>query len=390
MKKLSKFLSVVLAAMLVAVMFAGCGESASNAASTAKSEATAAVSEAKEAATEAASEAKEAATEAASEVKEAATEAAAEIDPSVLGTFEFSFTCHDPDTSAKVIYMKSLCDEVYEKTNGGVTMTMYTGGTLVASTDVATAVEDGTADIGWLYTTFFPGEFVYTDIVTMPMTFDSSIQADEVLLDLIENNEKVQEELSRYHILSASTNPMNNIYTNKEITDASSFAGQNWRCTAGVATEMAKLLGVTPVAMGPGDIYESIEKNVLDGYIFEPSGVKSFNLQECTKYYLDTPVYCGVFLVVMNNDQWDSLPAEYQDIITEVWEKGSIGQTEVFMDDVEAAMPLFEDAGLTAVEADDAMIAALQDAADQYIASYIEANDCQDLYDEALSYKANH
>jgi len=380
--------------MLVAVMFAGCGESASNAASAAKSEvkeaATAAASEVKEAATEAASKVEEAATEAASKVEEAVSTAAADIDPATLGTFEFSFTCHDPDTSAKVIYMKSLCDEVYEKTNGGVTMTMYTGGTLVAATDVATAVEDGTADIGWLYTTFFPGEFVYTDIVTMPMTFDSSIQADEVLLDLIENNEKVQEELSRYHILSASTNPMNNIYTNKEITGVDSFAGQNWRCTAGVATEMAKLLGVTPVAMGPGDIYESIEKNVLDGYIFEPSGVKSFNLQECTKYYLDTPVYCGVFLVVMNKDQWDSLPQEYQDIITEVWDKGSIGQSEVFMDDVEAALALYEDAGLTAVEADDDMLAALDDAAQQYIESYIANNDCQDVYDEAMEYKANH
>ena len=165
MKKLSKLVAVLLAVALVGVMFAGCGSSSSSA-STAKSEV------------------KEAVTEAASEVKEAA----AEIDPDVLGKFEFSFTCHDPDTSAKVIYMKSLCDEVYEKTNGGVTMTMYTGGTLVASTDVATAVEDGTADIGWLYTTFFPGEFVYTDIVTMPMTFDTSIQADEVLLDLIANN----------------------------------------------------------------------------------------------------------------------------------------------------------------------------------------------------------
>ena len=366
MNKPTKVLTLILTLVLCATLFAGCGGSSSSASTaTSTKQETASASAAQPA-------------------------ASGDLDVDALGKFEFSFTCHDPDTSAKVQYMQGLCDEVYEKTNGGVKMTMYNGGTLVSSTDVATAVEDGTADIGWLYTTFFPGEFPYTEIITMPMTFDTNIQANEVLLDLIANNAQVQEELSRYHLLSASTNPMNNIYTNKEITDASSFKGQAWRCTAGCATEMAQALGASPVLMGPGDVYESIEKNVLDGYIFEPSGVKSFNLQEVTKYYLDTSIYCGVFLVVMNKDKWDSLPAEYQQIITEVWDKGSIGQTEVFNADAEAALEAYAEAGLTAVEPTDDILAALDDAAQAYISEYIATNNCQDLFDEAMSYKANH
>lgn len=396
MKKTAKVLAMMLALVLCVAAFAGCGGSAApaEAPKEAAEAATEAVSEAAAAATEAVSEAAAAATEAVSEAaaaaEEAAPAAAADIDPSVLGTFEFSFTCHDPDTSAKVQYMQSLCDEVYEKTNGGVKMTMYNGGTLVASTDVAQAVEDGTADIGWLFTTFFPGEFPLSDIVTMPRVFDTNVQANEVLLDLLANNADIQAEMSRYHILSASCNPMNTYYYNKEITDPADFTGLQFRCPAGAATEVTKLLGASPVLMGPGDIYESIEKNVLDGYTFEPSGVKSFNLQEVTSYYMDVPIYCGIFYVVMNNDSWNSLPAEYQDIITEVWTKGSIGQTEVFNQDVEVAYGLFDEAGLQVQDVPDAVVEAIDAAAKTYVDTYIAEHDCQALFDEAMSYKANH
>ena len=196
--------------------------------------------------------------------------------------------------------------------------------------------------------------------------------------------------MSKYHILSVSMNPMNTYYCNKELNAPADFVGLQFRAPAGSATEVTKILGANPILMGPGDVYESIEKNVLDGYVFEPSGVKSFNLQEVTKYYLDVPLYCGIFYVVMNLDKWNSLPVEYQDIITEVWSKGSIGQTEVFNADVEAAMPLFAEAGLTAIEPSDEVVAAIDDAAAQYIEEYITANDCADIYEEVLKYKEQH
>ena len=388
---MKKLLTIILAAAMVLSLAACGGSSSASTATSTKQETAAASTKAESAATQAAStKAESAATQAESAPAEEASTASADIDPAVLGTFEFSFTCHDPDTSAKVQYMQSLCDEVYEKTNGGVKMTMYNGGTLVASTDVAQAVEDGAADIGWMFTTFFPGEFPLSDVITLPRIFETNIQANEVLLDLLANNERVQEEMSRYHILSVSMNPMNTYYANKELNTPEDFVGLQLRAPAGSATEVTKLLGANPILMGPGDVYESIEKNVLDGYVFEPSGVKSFNLQEVTKYYLDLPLYCGIFYVVMNNDKWDSLPVEYQDIITEVWEKGSIGQTEVFNADVEAAMPLYAEAGLTAIEPSAEITEAIDAAAQTYIEEYIAANDCADIYEEVLMYKEQH
>lgn len=306
-------------------------------------------------------------------------------------TYELSFSIHDPATSAKVAYYQQLCDEVYEQTNGGVKITIYPGGTLLASTDVAEGILRGSADIGWIYTTFFPGQFPLTEVVTLPMTYTDSTQATNVLLDLFDQSELLQEELSNYKILGMTCNPMNYIYSTTPVRTVSDLKGLSIRATAGVATDLVNAWGGSPVVMGPGDMYEAIEKGVLQGYVFEWSGNNSFNLGEVVDYCTELPMFCGVFLVAMNQDSWNKLPAEYQEIIDSIWNRdASMGLVDVFMDDVEAGRSKGIEQGVEIITPDDAAIAEFQPAADEYVKNWISTYDAQDYYDLAMEIAANY
>ena len=106
--------------------------------------------------------------------------------------YELSFTIHDPATSAKVKYYESLAEQTKEATNGKVVITVYSGGSLLAPTDVAEGVLTGAADIGWLYTAFFPGQFPLTEAISLPMLFEDHGQATEVFNDLYEQSEELR------------------------------------------------------------------------------------------------------------------------------------------------------------------------------------------------------
>ena len=310
-------------------------------------------------------------------------------------TYELSFTIHDPATSSKTQKYEELAAAVKEATNGAVNITVFSGGTLVASTDVADMVEGGGADMGWLFTTFFPGQFPLTEVISLPMVFTDSITATKTLLALYEQSPDLQEELSRYKILSLYCNPINYVYSNKPVHTVEDMAGQQLRAPSGVPTDMLTAWGAVPVMQGPGDVYQSVEKAVLDGCTFEWSGFDDFRLWEVIKTCTEIPVYCGIFLTVMNHDSYNNLPAEYQEILDEIWGSYDVSLefAQVFMDDFEEAYANADAAGMEIIVPDEEALAGFQVAADQYIADWVTKNttdsfDAQAYLDLMLELKA--
>ena len=93
-----------------------------------------------------------------------------------LGDFEFTLSMHDPVTSSNGIFMQSWADAVNAATDGHVTITIYGSATLSAATDIADNVTAGAVDIGWLYTSYYAGQFPLSDVINVPF------QASAILL----------------------------------------------------------------------------------------------------------------------------------------------------------------------------------------------------------------
>ena len=76
-------------------------------------------------------------------------------------------------------------------------------------------------------------------------------------------------------------------------------------------------LGLVPLQMMPDETFMNIQTGVCDGVFFTQSTVWEFGMQDILHTIVETNFAGGVFSMVMNLDTWNSLPAEYQQIIME-------------------------------------------------------------------------
>lgn len=299
--------------------------------------------------------------------------------------YELTLSMHDPKTTASAKYLQEWIDKVDEATDGHVKITLYDNATLSAATDIGDNVKAGSVDIGWLYTSYYAGQFPLTDVINLPMQgFGDPVVSTEVLWALKDKYEEIDEEWSDFKLLMFYGNPgMILASAEKPLTSLADLKGLSIRCPSGAITDVLTAWGASPVTMSPPDLYEAVEKKNINGYIFEPSGICNFSLQEITKYYTDYPLYDGPFGLIMNLDKWNSLPEEYQKAIEELSGKeASIGAAQAFANDVEVARQNIIDAGGEFVELSDDAAAELAVAADAYAQTWVE-NMSADGFDAA-------
>jgi TRAP-type C4-dicarboxylate transport system substrate-binding protein len=309
-------------------------------------------------------------------------------------SFKFSFTTHDPVTSTQTKMHQQWADSIKEKTGGRVEITIYPGGSLSAATEALDAVKTGAADIGWIFTSFYPGQFPLTDVISLPLIGVSSPpQGTNVLWDLYADSDALRAELSKNNLkmLMMYGNPTSIIVTaSKPVKTVDDVKGLKLRAPAGTATEMMKAWNGTPIMMGPGDVYQSLEKGVLDGYIFEYTGINSFKLQEVSKYYTEVFIYSGPFLIMMNQDSFNSLPADIQKIIED--ESGramSIALAEPFYKDfLDVRAKILTDGKGEIIEIKGDALAAFEAPAKDYIKQWAEKNKSASFDSQAYINKA--
>ena len=298
-----------------------------------------------------------------------------------LPKIELSLAIHDPLTSRMSQAMQAWADDVNAKTNGGLTITLYGSGSLCPGNEALNFVMDGAADIGWLFTMYFPGQFTLPEVTTLPMIGASHpAQVAETLWDLYDSTPEMKAEIdSKIHVLQMYANPANILSTsNKPVQSLEDIKGLKIRTAAGNPTEVAKLWGASPENVPVGDIYDAIEKGNIFGAVWDWHGLEAFKVYENLNYYMENMyIYEGVFMLGMNIQKWDSLPQEYKDVLTETTGRsGSIEFGNIYYDAEQGAKDsiLARDADAQLVTVPDDEIAKFKAIADVYAFSWADKN----------------
>ena len=255
-------------------------------------------------------------------------------------TITLRFSTHDPETSSIMKQTQVYFDEINAATNGGVEIEMFASGVLASVSAVGDMISSGGADLGWLYTSYYPTQFTLSDVITLPMQgFTDEIAATEMLWDLYETVPELAAQWdNEYKLLQLYANPPMQFASKQPITSLADIQGMNIRCPSGAITNVLTAWGANPIMLSVADIYEAMEKNNIDAYIYEPHGIVNFSLQEVTNYYLDMFLYTGPFAIAMNWDSWNGLPAEYQEAIDSVsGREASLDSAQAFSDAIDAA-----------------------------------------------------
>ena len=225
---------------------------------------------------------------------------------------------HWPSSSLTAAAIDEFCAQVKEATEGRVVIEAYHDAVLGASVDALAMLSSGTADIIWTSTAIFNGQFPYSEMLTLPLGILDAPTGTEIMWDLLEQYPQAfEEEYADYHLLMAHVTTTNVIGSTKgSIQSLSDLAGLNIRAGAGVPTDMATMWGGTPVAIATPDLYTSLQRGVVDAYIFDVPGINTFNLGELTPCLVDAGLGFNACPVLMSPDAWVSISESDQQIIS--------------------------------------------------------------------------
>lgn len=236
------------------------------------------------------------------------------------GTIELSFSHFFPVTDMIETDMVQVwISRIEEATDNRVKINSYAGQTLVPSAETYESVVEGVVDIGLSCHGYTRGKFPIVDTLMLPgITYANSKAATYALMEVINTLNPVELQDTK-HLWSWGNAP-GGLMMQNPVRKLEDLAGVEIGVTAGPRADAFKMLGAVPVTLPMPDWYESLQRGVMRGGIAGLDTMKTFKLGEVTGDYITTSpfMFNQTFFVVMNQEKWDSLPRDIQDIIDQV------------------------------------------------------------------------
>lgn len=160
------------------------------------------------------------------------------------------------------------------------------------------------------------GRFPRTSLIDMPFLTDDAGAATYALWQLLPD--VLAEEYKGLKVLALHAHNGGLLHTSKKkVETMEDLKGLRIRTPSPAVSDMLSFLGATPQGLPPGEVYENLQRGVLDGTVFPWDPVKSFGLNEVLNYHLDIGVYTVSFFFVMNERSYARLSPKAQACIDE-------------------------------------------------------------------------
>lgn len=209
-------------------------------------------------------------------------------------------------------------EQVEAASDGRIDIEIFWDGSLVPGDDVLQAVGQGRAQMGYLNNSYFPTQLPLFQYVSIPFHSTDMNAAQVAWNDLLENNEEFQNEWSDNGVVNLgvqAVTPM--IMSGPDVpTDMSWLKNKSIRATSYTGQAVAAA-GGSPVALTVNELYESIQRGVVQGYTSMNFGtVPSLSLEEVSPFIADPGI--GIYstvAIVVNEQFFNSLSDEDQEIL---------------------------------------------------------------------------
>ena len=304
-----------------------------------------------------------------------------------------------PSTHLNSILAEEWIKEIEDRTDGRVHIDYFPGGTLTPAAGVYDGVVEGISDIGMSCLAYTPGRFPVSELVDLPHGYPNGWVATKVANDYY--NEFTPAEMDDVHALYFHAHgPGVVITTDQPVDELADMQGLVIRAT-GVGAKIVNALGAEAYGASQGETYELMSKGVVDGSFTPREVLKGWNQAEVTQYVTGcydvgntTDMY-----VVINQDVWDSMPSDIQQVFADVSQEWieKHGMVWDYYDKV--AIDYFLELGgdREIIELDSAEMANWVDAVSSVVDSCIDelesaglsGNECQQYLLERVDYWSN-
>jgi len=209
--------------------------------------------------------------------------------------------------------------DVEKSTNGRVKITIYPGGALSTAVQLYDTVRTGVADLAWFLQGYTPGKFPLTSVVELPFMASSSKQGSPALWEVYENSPEMQAEYGGVKVLSMWVVDTGQLMTaRKVVRNLEDVKGLKIRIGSDTTKDTAVALGAVPILMAINELYDSLQKGVVDGTLLGTSAIRTFKLQNLLKGLTIGHFFVNAHALGINKNSWAKIPAEDQKIVMDL------------------------------------------------------------------------
>lgn len=230
-----------------------------------------------------------------------------------LGTF-------DPPEHVQTRLMSTFSDEVAKATDGQVKIRINSGGALGSPAEVYDNILTGLMDIGYGLHGYNPGMWDVQSVMHLPFLADAPAERLSVITqNLYSHHEAIRKEYAQFEPLYIfAADPYQIITKSKKITRLEDMKGLKVRSPSREANDMIRTWGATPVNMPSPEIYDAMQKGVIDGAVLPFSAIADFSLYDTIGYITVGNFNTALFYVMANKDSWGQLSSEQQQTIKQL------------------------------------------------------------------------
>ncbi|SDY62003.1 TRAP transporter substrate-binding protein DctP [Citreimonas salinaria] len=193
----------------------------------------------------------------------------------------------------------------------------YEGGALVPAGEVFGAVESGTIQAGADWPGYWAGrDSAFSPLATTPALFNAVDYVNWIQQwGGAELYDEIYGQFGMVYLPYGVTNNESGFRTSEPIRNLDDLEGKRLRLSGLEQGRLLERLGGNQVSMAGGEIYQALERGVIDGAEFSTPNVDwSAGFQQVTDYWA-TPGWhqsASVFGVMINQQAWDALSEETQ------------------------------------------------------------------------------
>lgn len=272
-------------------------------------------------------------------------------------TYNLKFANYSPPTNITSKAMKMWADDVEKRTDGRVKVEFFYSEALLPAAEILPGVGDGRADMGYSSPQYHPSEMPLGSLTGVPFLTDNPESQARTLQALYEKNAEFQKEFHKQgvHLLTTALLPSAIIVGKKPITALSDMKGAKIR-VVGYQGKAFPAIGATPVGISQTEVYESLQRGVIDMGSSTNLGLAiDGNLEEVSKHFVDAGSggYAAAYNLI-NLDLWNKLPADIKAAIEEA--------NKEYMANALSILGEYEDASCQKAKAAGVKLSALPDA----------------------------
>jgi TRAP-type transport system periplasmic protein len=195
-----------------------------------------------------------------------------------------------------------------EKASGGtLKIKLFAGETLASVRNIYERTLSGVSQISFGIFGPYAGQFPRTQVADLPFLSDNTKISSTALWRTYAKG-AFGPEYNNVKVLALFNFPSAVLNTNKPIKTLDDLKGMKLAVSSRPSAEVAKALGASPVTLTPPELYEGMSRGVADGVVIAWTAVKTFKLDEVTKYHVEAPLGEAPAFVFMNKATYDALP----------------------------------------------------------------------------------